>query len=151
MEWIIYIGVGLLVLIFIKIALGNYVIAKENILEGGFRSKYRAIADYTSLVYGMSLMHDDGRSFSFGKPMRDCNGSLGKLIIGLKLDMMNKPLMHSKFISSSGTAYEGISVMAESIKSFEEVEKCLHISIKKLIDDSIIPHGAFKRVSEDEE
>ena len=74
----------------------------------------------------MSFLSDNGRKFAFQKQIKDVNGDLGNLIIGVKLDLTDKPLLFSEFQSLYKGQFNGVPVTGVDFNSIETIDKCIN-------------------------
>jgi len=83
--WIIIIVLIIGVIIFFNINNHNKEVQNANLSKGGYRQSFPILTNHLENYYEMSFLSDNGRKFSFQKQIKDVNGDLGNLIIGVKI------------------------------------------------------------------
>lgn len=138
MTWIFFIILILIVLFIISNLTHNKAVEQHHINQGGFRKSFQTFTNHLENFYEMTLVSDTGRSFTYSKEINDTNGNKGNLIIGIKLDMTNEPIIFSKFQSKFKGEFPGIYVSAANYNKIESIDKCINISIDKIKEQGII-------------
>src|SRR4051812_21515084 len=93
-----------IVIIFVVVSLiltfkHNEKVRTTNIDGGGLRTSFDHLVVYLEKSMSMTLDTDTGRSFSFSKTYITESDNR-KIVIGVKLDLQNQPVLFSKVIST---------------------------------------------------
>lgn len=139
--WIIIIIIIIGIIFFFNSKSHNKEVQNANLSNGGYRQLFSIFTNHLENYYEMSFLSDNGRKFSFQKQIKDVNGDLGNLIVGVKLDMTDKPLLFSEFQSLYKGQYDGIPVSSVDFNSIETIDKCINISINKIKEQGIIDYS----------
>lgn len=140
MTWTIIIILIAVILYFVSNQKNNKSIEQHHIKKGGFRKSFPILTDHLKTFYGMSFVNDTGRSCTYSKNVNDTNGKAGQLIIGVKLDMRDEPIIFSKFNSSYKGVFSGMDVTGVDYRSIKSIDKCVNISIDKIKEQGVIDY-----------
>lgn len=140
MTWIIIIVLILVVLFIISNQSHNKAVEQHHINQGGFRKSFPTFTNHLENFYEMTFVNDTGRSFSYLKEINDTNGNKGKLIVGVKLDMREEPIIFTKFQSKYKGEFSGIYVSGVNYNSVESIDKCINISIDNIKTQGVIDY-----------
>jgi hypothetical protein len=138
--WIVIIILGIGLFLYFNNESHKTKVANEFILSGGFRKSFPILTTYFENDYKMSFVNDTGRSFTYSKNVKDKNGVLGKLFIGVKLDF-DKPLLFSKFVNGYRQEFNGLDVSNFDYCNINGIEKCLDISLKQIKKEFVDVEG----------
>jgi hypothetical protein len=122
----------------------NKEVQSVNLSNGGYRKSFSILTNHLENYYEMSFLSDNGRKFAFQKQIKDVNGDLGNLIIGVKLDMTDKPLLFSEFQSLYKGQFDGIPVSSVDFNSIETIDRSINISINKIKEQGVIDYSTEK-------
>ncbi len=140
MTWIIIIILILVVIFTISNQKHNKAVEQHHINQGGFRKSFPTFTNHLENFYDMTFVNDTGRSFTYSKDMNDTNGNRGKLIVGVKLDMREEPIIFSIFQSKFKGKFSGIDVSGINYNNIESIDNCINISIDKIKEQGIIDY-----------
>jgi len=144
MTWIIIIVAILVVVFVISNQKHNKEIEEYHIKRGGFRKSFPTFTNHLENFYEMVFINDTGRSFSYTKNINDTNGNKGLLIIGVKLDLREEPIIFSKYQNKYKNEFLGIDVTGVNFNSIESIDSCINISIDKIKTQGIIDYQDTK-------
>ena len=122
----------------------NKEVQNANLSQGGYRKSFPILTNHLENYYEMSFFGDDGTKFSYQKSIKDVNGDLGNLIIGVKLDMTGKPLLFSEFNSLYKGHFSGIPVASINFNDIKTIDECINISLNKIKEQGIIDYSNSK-------
>lgn len=140
MTWIIIIILALVVTFFISNQKHNKEVEQHHIKQGGFRKSFPTFTNHLENFYDMTFVNDTGRSFTYSKEMNDTNGNKGLLTVGVKLDMIDEPIIFTKFQSKYKGEFLGIDVSGVNYTNIDTIDKCINISIDKIKTQGIIEY-----------
>ena len=133
-----------LIIILVVVALVYYInqklnqkVANEHLSQGGFRKSFPIFTNQIENLYAMNFVNDNGREFAYSKQIKETNGNLGTLTVGVKLDMRDVPNIYSKFNNLNQREYLGIDVCGVNFNNPEKIQECINISINKIRDQGI--------------
>jgi hypothetical protein len=129
MTWIIIIVLVLVVFFLVANQKHNSEVEKFHIDRGGFRKSFSVLSNFLENDLSMQLFSDTGRSFSYSKNINE-KGYSGKLIIGVKLDLKDEPILFSKFKKANGEEFSGVDITAVNYNSIEVIIDCIKISTR---------------------
>ena len=133
MTWVIIIILILIALFVISNQKHNIAIEKQNLNNGGLRKSFPTFTNHLENFYDMTFTIDTGRDFTYSKVINDSNGNKGQLMIGVKLNMLDDPLIFTKFRSKYNGEFLGLDVTGINFDSIKSIDKCINISHKVLL------------------
>jgi hypothetical protein len=106
--------------------------------NGGLRKSFETFTNYLDNNCNMTFLNDTGKNFSYYKEISDTNDNKGTLIIGIKLDITNTPLIYSSFRSKYKGEFSGVDVTGVDFESIESISRCINISLERLKTQGIL-------------
>jgi hypothetical protein len=140
MTWIIIIILVLVVVFTISNQQHNKTVVQHHLNQGGLRKSFPTFTNHLENYYEMTHVNDTGRDFYYAKDINDTNGNKGKLIVGVKLDMADKPMIYSKFQSKYKGEFGGINILATDFKNIDAIDNSVNISIDSIKKQGVIDY-----------
>ena len=136
--WIILTIVFIIIIISIFASVKNNIIVRATNLEnGGMRMSYEIFTKHLIDFHNMNFDGDTGREFYFSKKIKSSNKT-GKLIIGIKLNIKDEPILFTKFKNEQNSIYNGKDVAGIDFNKLDSIQRCINISMEKIQEQGII-------------
>lgn len=148
--WIFIVIVLIVIILVAVVKNDNKQIQIDHLQNGGFRKSYPLVTKCLEEEFEMGFFEDLGNLFSYSKTVADSNNKIGTLFVGLKLNSGRETIIFSTYLSSDGVKHEGMDVSTLLINKKLIIEG-INISIKKLVNEGILPVLIFKKLSNYEE